>query len=148
MRTYKGIITKLPENGVLVFGSNTQGRHSKGAALLARQKFGAIYGQPAGLQGNSYAIITKDLTKKIHPSISPVYIEASILSLYLFAKTTPNKDYYIVYSNTGNNLNGYTSQEMADMFSVAISIAKKYGDLPDNIIFEEEFAKLITNENK
>lgn len=62
---YKGIITELPENGIFVFGSNTQGRHGKGAALLAKNKFGAIYGQAKGLQGQSYAIITKDLTKKL-----------------------------------------------------------------------------------
>ena len=30
-----------------------------GAALTARNKFGAIYGQSEGLQGQSYAIITK-----------------------------------------------------------------------------------------
>ena len=47
------------------FPYHQPGRHGKGAALTAI-KFGAIYGKSEGLQGQSYAIITKDLTKKIH----------------------------------------------------------------------------------
>ena len=42
--TYSGTITRLEQNQIFVFGSNTQGRHGKGAALTARTKFGAIYG--------------------------------------------------------------------------------------------------------
>jgi len=49
MRTYKGIITKLLSNQVFVFGSNTEGRHGKGAALWAKQNAGAIYGQSKGI---------------------------------------------------------------------------------------------------
>jgi hypothetical protein len=45
---------------IFVFGSNLAGRHGKGAALHARRYRGAIYGQGAGLQGESYAIPTKD----------------------------------------------------------------------------------------
>ncbi len=45
---------------IFVFGSNLAGRHGKGAALFARQKHGAVYGQGVGLQGHSYAIPTKD----------------------------------------------------------------------------------------
>jgi hypothetical protein len=44
---------------VFVFGSNLAGRHGKGAALWARQRRGAIYGQGAGPHGNAYAIPTK-----------------------------------------------------------------------------------------
>ncbi|MBS6796035.1 MAG: hypothetical protein KH215_00090 [Coprobacillus sp.] len=43
-KTYKDFITQLKDNQIFVFGSNTQGKHGKGAALLARNKFGAIYG--------------------------------------------------------------------------------------------------------
>jgi hypothetical protein len=35
-KTYSGMITELEPNQVFVFGSNTQGRHGKGAALMAR----------------------------------------------------------------------------------------------------------------
>lgn len=47
-------------NGVFVFGSNLAGRHGKGAARYAALKYGAIYGQGEGRQGDSYAIPTKD----------------------------------------------------------------------------------------
>ena len=45
---------------IFVFGSNLAGRHGKGAALHAIKYCRAIYGQGVGLQGDSYAIPTKD----------------------------------------------------------------------------------------
>lgn len=45
---------------IFVFGSNLAGRHGKGSALEAVRNHGAVYGQGQGLQGNSYAIPTKD----------------------------------------------------------------------------------------
>jgi hypothetical protein len=58
MKTYQGVITSLPLNGIFVYGANTEGRHGMGAAKVAREKFGAIYGK-TGLQGQSYGIIIK-----------------------------------------------------------------------------------------
>jgi hypothetical protein len=135
MKTYKGSITELPENGIFVFGSNTQGRHGAGAALVAREKFGAIYGQSTGLQGKSYGIVTKDLTKSVHPSIPEQMIMMQIWDLYKYAEVNHNKLFYIAYSGNGINLNAYTPQDMARMFS--------YVHIPENIIFEEEFYKLL-----
>lgn len=137
MKTYKGIITKLPDNGIFVFGSNTQGRHGAGAAKVALNKFGAKYGQASGMQGKSYGIITKNLTKSVHPSVSKAEIEMQILFLYQDAEDRPELDFYVAYSGSGKNLNYYTPQEMADMFN---SFREP---IPENIIFEEEFAKLI-----
>lgn len=45
---------------IFVFGSNTSGRHGKGAALQAKEHHGAISGKGWGLQGSSFAIPTKD----------------------------------------------------------------------------------------
>ena len=45
---------------ILVYGSNLSGRHGKGMALVAKDKFGAEYGKGIGLVGNSYGIPTKD----------------------------------------------------------------------------------------
>jgi hypothetical protein len=47
---------------IFVFGSNLAGRHGAGAALAALKDHGAIYGRGEGLQGQSYAIPTKDRT--------------------------------------------------------------------------------------
>lgn len=138
MKTYKGLILSkfdIPDNGIFVFGANTEGRHSKGAALVAYQYFDAEYGNPQGPQGRSYAIITKDLRKEIHPSIPRVYIEIQIKDLYIYAQINRDKEFYIAYG-TGPNLNAYPPQEMADMFSCA--------PIPDNIVFEERFARLLT----
>ena len=135
MKTYKGLLTNMPANGIFVFGSNTQGRHGKGAALTAKLKFGAIYGQARGLQGRSYAIVTKDLTKPVHPSIPKHEIIAEISVFYLYARTNPHKDYYVVYGVNVTNLSAYTPQEMADMFSSS--------PIPDNIVFNDQFAKLV-----
>ena len=44
---------------IFVFGSNLAGRHGKGAALDAKNKYGAIYGVGFGRTGNSYAIPQK-----------------------------------------------------------------------------------------
>lgn len=51
-------ISELKEKEIFVFGSNLAGSHGGGAAHLAYNRFGAIWGQGVGLQGQSYAIPT------------------------------------------------------------------------------------------
>jgi len=147
MKTYKYPITKLKPNQIFVFGSNTQGKHRSGAARFAIEDAGAIYGQAAGLQGNSFAIITKDLTKKIHPSVSKDKIIWQIQTLYLFAQTVygKTKEWLVAYNGDGVYLSGFTPKEMATMFSLAAThiVTRENKGIPDNIIFEEEFAKLL-----
>lgn len=138
-KTYSGMIQNLAPNQVFVFGSNTQGRHGKGAALTAKNKFGAIYGQAEGPQGQSYAIITKDLTKNTHPSRTPEQIKEQIHNLYEYARENPDKEFLVAYSGKGANLNAYSNQEMADMFGSE--------SIPNNIVFEQEFNKLIPTES-
>ena len=135
-KTYTGVLNELPENGIFVFGANTEGRHGLGAAKVAREKFGAVYGR-TGLINKSYGIITKDLTKKIHPSVGRETIVDQIEQLYTLALITPERDYYVAYNGKGKNLNAYSSQEMADMFKEAMYV------IPENIIFEIEFSKLL-----
>ena len=139
MKTYSGTITKLLPNQIFCFGANTSGKHGKGAALFARQHCGAIYGVPRGPQGKAYAIITKDLTKSVHPSVSVQSIVEQIGELYDYAIRNPEFDFIVAYSGTGSNLNYYTPQEMADMFSSL--------EIPENIVFEESVSTLLKNEN-
>lgn len=134
-KTYSGLITVLKPNQIFTFGSNTQGRHGLGTALLARQKFGAIYGQAKGRQGQSYAIVTKDLTKNKHPSVSKEEIIEQIIEFYEYADKNPELEFCIAYTGSGKNLNGYTPNEMAEMFWMDI--------IPFNIIFEQFFYELI-----
>ena len=139
MRTYKVLRFPLKPNQILVFGSNTQGRHGKGSALLAVQKCGAIYGQAEGLQGQSWAIITKDLTKRVHPSRTDAQIREQIEKLYAFARVHTDKEFVVVYRADNQNLNGYSSEELASFFR---------GDIPENIIFEEGFSELVRANTK
>lgn len=141
-KTYLGKIKELPPNHIFVFGSNTQGRHGAGSALFALQKCGAIYGQARGKQGQSYAIVTKDLTKRKHPSIQRSHILEQIVELFMYAWASPHLTFMVAYSGTGVNLNGYTPQEMASMFAEANSIKHP---MPDNIMFEFNFFQLIKN---
>ena len=60
-------LTSLPEGHIFVFGSNTEGDHGGGAAADAVRHFGAVMGQAAGLQGQSYAIPTVDYSRRGRP---------------------------------------------------------------------------------
>ena len=134
MRTYSGIINELPYKGVFVYGANVEGRHGAGAAKVAKDKFGAEYGK-VGWVGQSYGIITKDLRAKKHPSITSVNIMNQIKKLYDTASLNLDKEFYVAYSGSGRNLNGYSNLEMAKMFA--------QWKIPDNLVFEEGFAELI-----
>lgn len=134
-KTYSGFVTYLHDNQIFVFGSNTQGRHGKGAALTAKVKFGAIYGNPEGIQGKSFAIITKDLTKSTHPSRTTAQIINQIDKLYKYATLHPDKEFIVAYKCGDNNLNGYISNDMAKMFASIV--------IPQNIVFDKLFYELV-----
>ena len=125
------------ENTIFVFGSNPEGRHGAGAAKVAVQQFGAVYGQGEGLQGNSYAIPTKDLRVKdnnSYRSISEKDIVESIRKMYEAAKQNPNKQFKVAYRNglDEKTLNGYTGRELISMF-------KQAGPIPTNVYFSQEW---------
>lgn len=120
-------INKLENNQIFVFGANTEGRHGKGSALDAR-KFGAVYGQSSGLQGNSYGIITKDLNKGLR-SIPLSEIKLQIDELCEVARSTKNKDYLLTPIGIGNA--GYSVSEIADLIPT---------DIPSNIWLPQCFA--------
>lgn len=133
--SYSGDVTP-DANTIFVFGSNPEGRHGAGAAKVAREQFGAIYGQGEGLQGNAYALPTKDLRVKENNSlrsISPEQIIESIKKLYETARQNPDKQFKVAYRNTDRaSRNGYTGLEMIDMFL-------KAGSIPTNIVFSKEW---------
>lgn len=123
------IIKELKENEVFVFGSNRQGRHGKGAALTACTKFGAIYGQSSGLQGNSYAIITKELRSNFEP-VSLQEIKQGIDNFIIFAKDNKDLIFYVV--ELGCNLAYFKCEEIAPLFKEALNIDNIY--LPENFL--------------
>jgi hypothetical protein len=102
-------ITRLEGHQIFVFGSNIEGRHGKGAALTAKQKFGAIQGEPHGLQGQSYGIITKDLARGKR-SISLTDIRRQLEHLAKVAATHPELEFLLTPVGTGEG--GYTLDEL------------------------------------
>lgn len=132
---YTGNITPTRGN-IFVFGSNPEGRHGAGAAKIAHELFGAVYGKGEGLQGRAYAIPTKDLrvtSNKGYRSISPASIIKSIRTMYAYASTKPEWKFMIAYRNTDRrSLNGYTGYEMIRMFLAA-------GHIPDNVYVSKEW---------
>jgi len=99
---------------IFVFGSNTEGRHGKGAALEARRHWGAIYGQARGLQGQSYAIVTKDLSRG-QRSIPLDAIAAEVREFLYFASLHPEHTFKVAAIGCG--LAGYLPSEIAPMFT-------------------------------
>ena len=137
---YTGLITPDADT-IFVFGSNPEGRHGAGAAKVARESFGAVYGQGEGLQGNSYALPTKDLrvtANKGLRSISREQIIENIKKLYDVARSTPEKTFKVAYTNkaTEVTLNGYSGQEMVEMFISA-------GEIPSNVQFSENWKPML-----
>jgi hypothetical protein len=62
-------INALQKDEIFVFGSNASGFHAGGAARQAMQ-WGAVWGQGAGLQGQTYAIPTMFATvAEIKPGV-------------------------------------------------------------------------------
>lgn len=119
-------ITELGPNDVFVFGSNLAGAHAGGAARLANQKFGAIWGQGVGLQGNSYAIPTmQGGIETIKPYVDE-FIE--------FAKSHPELTFYV--TKIGCGIAGFKEEDIAPLFKTAINIP--------NIRLPEDFVDILS----
>lgn len=102
-------ITSLQPNEIFVFGSNLSGMHGGGAALLAYRKFGAIWGQGVGLQGQSYGIPTmQGGVETIRPYVDE-FIE--------FAKQHPELIFLV--TRIGCGIAGFTNEEISPLFEKA-----------------------------
>ncbi|HOF45223.1 MAG TPA: hypothetical protein P5134_00690 [Bacteroidales bacterium] len=102
-------IDKLEANEIFVFGSNLEGRHGGGAAAVAK-KWGAIWGQGVGLQGQTYAIPTMQGGVE---TIKP-YVDEFLL----FAKAHPELKFLV--TEIGCGIAGFTVQEIAPLFKAAL----------------------------
>lgn len=118
-------ITELKANEIFVFGSNLQGSHGGGAALAAYRKFGAIWGQGVGLQGQSYGIPT------MHGGVEVIkpYVDEFIR----FAKANPQMKFLV--TRIGCGIAGFSVAEMAPLFRNAIEIS--------NVILPKDFVEVI-----
>ena len=113
---------------IFVFGSNLAGRHGKGAALHARQKCGAIYGQGIGLQGTCYAIPTKETQLRTLPLDQ---IRRHTEDFKAFAAKNPHLTFEVTAIGCG--LAGYMPEQIAPMFK----------DAPGNCILPNVFRSIL-----
>jgi hypothetical protein len=123
-----GRIESLLPDEVFVFGSNLAGHHGGGAARVALDKFGAIYGQGVGLQGQSYAIPTMQGGVE---TIAP-YVDEFIE----FAIQHPDKFFFV--TRIGCGIAGFTDQQMAPLFKDALEL--------ENVALPRSFVEVINSE--
>ena len=119
-RISPNFINELKDKEIFVFGSNLEGMHGGGAANIAHNKFGAIWGQGVGLQGQSYGIPT------MHGGVDVIkpYVDEFIN----FAKSHPELKFLV--TRIGCGIAGFSDEEMAPLFKDAIEIENIY--LPKN----------------
>lgn len=116
-RTTSENITKLEEGQIFVFGSNTIGKHGKGAAKTAL-KFGAQYGKGIGLVGKTYGIPTKGSSMKVPLTIPQ--IKKHVDDFIEFAKTNPHLTFLV--TEVGCGLSKMKPKEIAPLFEEAIHL--------------------------
>lgn len=118
-------ITTLADDEIFVFGSNLEGLHGGGAALLAYERFGAIWGQGTGLQGKSYGIPT------MHGGIDAIapYVDEFIA----FARE--HRELKFLVTEIGCGIAGFTVEEMAPLFKGAMD--------EENIYLPQRFIRIL-----
>lgn len=119
----------IEEKDIFVFGSNLAGRHGKGAALHAREKYGAVYGQGFGLQGRSYGIPTKDRNLKV---LDLVTIK-NYVDVFLNEASSDFCDLTFYVSEIGCGLAGYQPDDIAPFFI----------ERPNNVKLNESFMEVL-----
>lgn len=128
----------LPEHGeVFVFGSNLAGRHGRGAALVAKQRFGAAVGIGEGYMGGGgshcYAIPTKNHQLGVLELES---IANSVRNFIDFACARTDLQFFV--TRIGCVLAGYSDREIAPMFV----------DAPNHCSLPLNWREFIFNSNR
>lgn len=123
-------ITHLGPDDIFVFGSNLAGMHSGGAARVAFDKFGAVWGQGVGIQGQTYAIPTMQGGVE---TIKP-YVDDFIK----LAREWDQNTFYV--TRIGCGIAGFTDEEIAPLFDEAYHLY--------NVRLPKSFAEIIERKRK
>ena len=115
----------LAENEIFVFGSNLQGMHGGGAARAAMDRFGAIWGQGVGMQGQCYAIPT------MHGGVDAIrpYVDEFIE----YAMQHPELTFLV--TRIGCGIAGYRDEQMAPLFAPAFNLP--------NVVLPKSFVDVL-----
>lgn len=117
-------IESLTPGEIFVFGSNAQGAHGAGAARTAYEKFGAVWGQGSGLQGQSYGIDTMSGFE---------ILQREVADFVSVARQHP--DLTFLLTPVGCGIAGYSAQDVAPLFR----------DAPGNVELPDQFRAVIEN---
>ncbi len=118
-------IEKLAKGEIFVFGSNLSGYHVGGAAKIAVEYFGAMYGRAEGLQGQSYAIPTEV------PSLAE--LRHYVNNFIRFAKKNQSKTFLVTKIGCGEA--GFETYDVALLFLEALEL--------DNVVLPEIFVEIL-----
>ncbi|MBT2485639.1 MULTISPECIES: hypothetical protein [unclassified Microbacterium] len=122
METTPDHISELSPEEVFVFGSNADGLHGGGAARVAHQLFGAVWGEGHGHHGQSYAIDT----------MSGLDVLARETRIFVdYASEHPELRFLL--TSVGCGIAGYTPQQVAPLFH----------GLPENVTVPTSFAPYL-----
>ena len=122
-------IDNLLPDQVFVFGSNILGYHAGGASRMAYKRFGAVWGQADGLQGQSYAIPVDYGKQKVGEDV----IKESIDRFIQFAKEHHEQQFLV--TRIGCGIGGFKDKEMAVYFKKALDL--------DNISLPRSFVEAL-----
>ena len=131
-------VESLEEGQVFVFGSNLVGCHSGGAALMALQRFGAVWGQSEGPQGQCYAIPV-DVRGEAVDSVSS-YMKRHIDKFLAYARQ--HEDVFFLVPRVGCGAAGFDDEFMAPFFKEAlnmknVSLPKRFVEVLERSVFEK-----------
>lgn len=130
-RHYHADMTVPAAPAVWVFGSNTAGRHGKGAARVAARKFGAKRGMGEGRMPRCYAIPTKDAALNVLPFER---IASSVRAFIAHAMERPDETFFV--TRVACELAGYSDATIAPLFR----------DAPGNCDFAESWRQYLGDE--
>ena len=108
-------VNVLADGEIFVFGSNFQGRHIGGAAKVAKDKYGAVWGIGEGLQGKSYAIPTMEGLENLAPAVQ---------RFTFFAKQHKELKFFVTAIGCG--IAGYQVEEIAPFFLEAAYLSNVF----------------------
>lgn len=108
-------VNVLADGEIFVFGSNFQGAHMGGAARVAKEKYGAVWGIGEGLQRKSYAIPTMEGLEDLAPAVQ---------RFTSFARQHRELKFFVTAIGCG--IAGYQAEEIAPMFLDAAYLPNVY----------------------
>lgn len=114
-RITPSLVSALEPGEVFVFGSNIHGMHMGGAARVAIERFGAVWGVGEGLQGQSYALPTMEGIESLEKAVAR-FVE--------FARQHPELRFLV--TAVGCGIAGYTAEQVAPFFKSVIDLQNVY----------------------